>query len=79
LNDRPHVETIRDVALEVRVDPDLCVGTGDCWRLAPVAFQLDEARGVSVVRPGAEAVARDVLDEAAFNCPTRAITIGEPR
>jgi ferredoxin len=59
----------------VRVDPDLCIGTGDCWRLAPQAFQLDEERGVSAPLPGAESTDPDVLAEAAFNCPTRAITV----
>jgi ferredoxin len=61
----------------VRVDPELCVGTGDCVRLAPQAFRIDEARGVSVPQPGAATTARDVLEEAAFNCPTRAITVGD--
>ena len=63
----------------VRVDPDLCVGTGDCWRIAPDAFIEDEARGVSVARPGAGNVPRALLDEAAFNCPTRAITVDDER
>ena len=57
------------------MDPDLCVGTGDCWRLSPDAFTEDKARGVSVTRPDAANVARELLDEAAFNCPTRAITV----
>jgi len=59
----------------VRVDPELCIGTGDCWRLAPDAFRLDEERGVSVPQPGAETTDRELLSEAAFNCPTRAITV----
>ncbi len=63
-------------AVRVRVDPGLCVGTGDCVRLLPAAFRLDEARGVSVALPGAAAVDRELLAEAAFNCPTRAIEIG---
>lgn len=61
--------------MRVRVDPDLCIGTGDCWRLAPAAFELDEARGVSRVRGGAETADRELLAEAAFNCPTKAITV----
>jgi ferredoxin len=62
-------------AARVRVDPDLCIGTGDCWRLVPDAFALDEARGISVPQPGAAKADRALLDEAAFNCPTRAITV----
>jgi len=60
----------------VRVDPDLCIGTGDCARLVPTAFQIDKLRGVSVPLPGAATTARELLEEAAFNCPTRAITVG---
>jgi len=59
----------------VKVDPDLCIGTGDCWRLAPDAFVLDEARGVSTPKPGAATTDVALLEEAAFNCPTRAITV----
>ena len=61
----------------VRVDPDLCVGTGECVRIAPGAFRIDEARGVSVPQPGAAETTRELLDEAAFACPTRAISLAE--
>lgn len=61
--------------VRVSVDADLCVGTGDCVRLAPAAFRIDEARGVSTLLPGVAATDADVLEEAAFNCPTRAITV----
>ena len=71
--------TERRAAAQVTVDPDLCVGTGDCWRLVPDAFRLDEARGVSVPRAGAAAAAPELLAEAAFNCPTRAITVTVPK
>jgi ferredoxin len=63
--------------VRVSVDPDLCIGTGDCVRLAREAFRIDEARGVSVPQPGAATTAREVLDEAAFTCPTRAIRVAE--
>ena len=59
----------------VTVDPELCVGTAECVRLAPQAFEMDEDRGVSVPRSGAATTDLDVLREAAFNCPTRAITV----
>lgn len=60
----------------VTVDPDLCIGTGDCVRIAPAAFEIDAARGVSVPQPAAATTGREVLEEAAFTCPTRAITVG---
>jgi ferredoxin len=59
----------------VTVDPELCVGTAECVRLAPLAFEIDEDRGVSVPRSGAATTDLAVLQEAAFNCPTRAITV----
>ena len=64
----------------VTVDPELCVGTAECVRLAPQAFEIDEDRGVSVPRSGAATTDLDILQEAAFNCPTRAISVdGEAR
>lgn len=64
----------------VTVDPELCVGTAECVRLAPQAFAIDEDRGISVPRSGAATTDLAVLKEAAFNCPTRAISVdGEAR
>lgn len=60
----------------VTVDADLCIGTGECVRIAPGAFRIDEARGVSVPRPAAALADRALLEEAALSCPTRAITVG---
>lgn len=65
--------------VRVTVDPDLCIGTGDCVRLVPTAFRIDPAKGVSVPQPAAAATDRALLDEAAFNCPTRAISVDTGR
>jgi ferredoxin len=62
-------------AMRVVIDPDLCIGSGECVRVAPTAFRIDEARGVSTPLPAAQALDRDTLDEVAFNCPTRAISV----
>lgn len=59
----------------VTVDAELCVGTADCVRIAPGAFRIDESRGVSVPLQGASATPRELLEEAAFACPTRAIAV----
>ncbi len=63
--------------LEVTVDPDLCIGSGDCVRVAPAAFQIDEDQGVSV--PLAEAMTTDpeLLVRAAYGCPTQAIRVAQ--
>jgi ferredoxin len=63
----------------VRIDPDLCIGSGDCVRLLPGAFQIDERRGISTPLPGAATADPDLLAEAALNCPTHAIEIGTDR
>ena len=63
------------MTVTVNVDPELCIGTGDCVRLAPSAFRIDETRGVSMPLPAAEGTDRDLLEEAVFSCPTRAITV----
>ena len=61
------------MAVDVTVDPELCMGSGDCVRIAPAAFNLDEDAGISRPTPGAATTALDVLDEAARSCPTQAI------
>jgi len=62
-------------SVRVTIDADLCIGSGECVRVAPAAFRIDETRGVSTPLPGADALDADVLAEVAFNCPTRAITV----
>ena len=57
------------------VDPDLCIGSGDCGRLVPTAFALDESAGVSIPLAGAEDADLDLLVRAALNCPTNAIRV----
>lgn len=59
----------------VSIDPDLCIGSGDCVRLLPSAFELREDLGVSVPRPEAAEADVDVLVRAAVNCPSQAIRV----
>lgn len=63
------------MSVRVTIDPDLCIGSGDCTRVAPAAFRLDEATGVSVPTPQAPAVPLDALRRAALGCPTQAIRV----
>ncbi len=67
---------------QVTVDPELCIGSGDCVRLLAAAFRIDESLGVSVPQPGAALQDRRLLLRARSNCPTHAIEIldsdGEP-
>lgn len=62
----------------VTVDPELCIGSGDCARLAPGAFRVDEERGVSVPLDGAAETDRELLLRAAVQCPTQAIRVMAP-
>ena len=61
----------------VGVDRDLCVGTGDCVRIAPEAFHLGSADLQARVLPGAAAVEVGRLRMAAIHCPMQAIQVVE--
>lgn len=61
--------------LPVTIDPDLCIGSGECVRIAPDAFALDEAAGVSVPLPGAADADPGRLEEAERSCPTGALRL----
>ena len=63
------------MAVDVSIDADLCIGSGDCGRLVPQAFLLDEALGVSVPLPGAGEAPLELLVQAATACPTNAIEV----
>jgi len=63
------------VGASVSIDPDLCIGSGDCGRLLPSAFELREDLGVSVPRPGAAEIDPALLLQAAIGCPTQAIRV----
>lgn len=64
--------------IELSVDPELCIGSGDCVRLVPAAFALDEAAGVAVPRTNPGDTAPEDLEpllRAAIGCPTQAIRV----
>ena len=59
--------------LRIRIDRDLCVGFGDCVKLAPEAFNLD-ADGLAVfVEP--DRIEPAPLLAACDACPVDAITV----
>jgi ferredoxin len=71
-----HANVPHPSSVEVDVDPDLCIGSGDCVRLVPEAFRLDEAAGVSMAIPsGVAGAGLERLIEAARGCPTQAIRV----
>jgi ferredoxin len=62
--------------IDVRVDKEKCIGTGNCVDLAPKVFEFDAEGKSSVVDvSGAD---DETLKEAVQSCPVEAITlIGE--
>ena len=63
------------MAIEVSVDPDLCIGSGDCVRILPTGFRIDDAAGVSRPLDGAGVADPDVLLKVARTCPTQSIRL----
>src|SRR5437870_4770638 len=61
--------------LKVEVDRDICIGSGDCARLAPTAFALDEDDRAYVLDP--ESVDAETLRQAERSCPSGAIVVSE--
>ena len=78
-----HLGTIRPVArlnyptmpVRATVDPDLCIGSTECNRIAARAFRLDESLGICVVLPGAADTDEALLVKAAEDCPSQAIRL----
>lgn len=61
------------MGLDVDIDRDVCMGSGNCVYEAPGAFDLDDDSIAYVVDPAAAPA--DKVEAAARKCPTRAITI----
>ncbi|HVA06629.1 MAG TPA: ferredoxin [Acidimicrobiales bacterium] len=59
--------------LDVVIDSDVCMGSGNCISTAPDVFALDDDSVAFVVDPSAPP--EDTVVTAARNCPTRAITV----
>jgi ferredoxin len=65
--------------LEIRIDRDTCMGSGNCSFWAPATFDLDDEGLAVVVDPAGDPEERVLL--AAQGCPTGAIAVlrdGEP-
>jgi len=59
--------------MKIRVDRELCKGTGACVAIAPTVFQLDEAEKVVIIdQRGADG---DTIWQAAASCPFDAIIL----
>lgn len=58
--------------LNIKIDRETCIGTGNCIKIAPEIFEFDDERIVSF-KNKLETVARDVLIEACTVCPVSAL------
>jgi CDGSH iron-sulfur domain-containing protein 3 len=61
--------------LSVHVDRAVCIGSGDCVRIAPSAFALDDEDRAVVL--DSSSVDADTLRQAERSCPSGAITVSE--
>lgn len=61
------------MGIDVEIDRDVCMGSGNCTYEAPGVFDLDDD-GVAVV-VDVTAAPEDSVAAAAEGCPTHAITI----
>ena len=61
------------MALDISIDRDACMGSGNCSFWAPGVFDLDDDGIAVVVDPAAQPDDKVIL--AAQGCPTQAITI----
>jgi ferredoxin len=61
------------MALDIKIDRDSCMGSGNCAFWAPGVFDLDD-EGIAVVLD-ATAAGDDKIVRAAQGCPTQAISI----
>ncbi len=61
------------MGLEVEIDRDVCMGSGNCVYEAPGAFDLDDDSVAMVVDPAG--APEEQVVAAARKCPTHAITV----
>jgi ferredoxin len=61
------------MGLEVEIDREVCMGSGNCVYEAPGAFELDDETVAVVVDPAG--APPDKVVAAALKCPTHAITV----
>ena len=73
MHQRPSDERIAALKLQIVIDRDKCMGSGNCMFWAPGAFDLDDD-GISVFLDPDEADERKLF-LAQEGCPTRAISL----
>ncbi|MCX4587521.1 ferredoxin [Streptomyces sp. NBC_01481] len=63
--------------MQIRIDHNTCIGSGQCFLTAPGLFIQDDD-GYSVLVPGGtETATRQQITEAALSCPVQAIVVAD--
>ena len=60
--------------LVVRIDREMCIGSGNCVKVAPDLFDLDD-ESVCIFVPGAPEVPRAKVIDACEVCPVQALIV----
>lgn len=60
--------------LTVRIDRERCIGSGNCVKVAPEVFELDDG-GIVAFRPDARDIDGERLTEACQVCPVDALLV----
>ena len=58
--------------LTVEIDRRTCIGSGNCVKVAPELFQLDD-EGIAAFAAGADRTSRETLVESIVVCPVGAL------
>jgi ferredoxin len=58
---------------KILVDRDICYGAGECVKVAPQAFELDDEGFVSLLDP--DSVGAELLRQAVQKCPSGALSL----
>ena len=61
------------LTLEIRIDPEKCMGSGNCSFWAPATFELGDDGIATVMDPDGDPEEKVVV--AAKGCPTQAIAV----
>lgn len=61
--------------MRVGIDESVCSATGECERICPEVFTVDEVARVLVTEPDPRL--HDLVREAEASCPTGAISVAE--
>lgn len=64
--------------LNVRIDRPTCIGSGNCVKVAPEVFELDDS-SIVTFRQDATDIDRDRLVEACDVCPVDALIVHDEK